>query len=205
VDEEPTAPPLLLVTVGSDHHPFDRLITWLDSWLGTDAGRRVNSVIQYGTARAPVHGEAVPFLPHADLVRLMAEATIIVAQGGPYSILESVEYGRIPIVVPRRRALGEVVDDHQFAFCALMAERGEAVVATTELELVAALDHAVSNPEAFLLSPRSGNANLEQTVERFSTLVGGLTPRPRRRLLLPTPPVRLRQPDVGQSESATPA
>ena len=25
--------PLVFVTVGTDHHPFDRLIHWMDRWL----------------------------------------------------------------------------------------------------------------------------------------------------------------------------
>ena len=30
--------PLLLVTVGTDHHPFDRLIRWADAWLAAEGG-----------------------------------------------------------------------------------------------------------------------------------------------------------------------
>lgn len=173
--------PLLLVTVGSDHHPFDRLVTWVDSWLA--GGARVRSVIQYGTARAPSKASGVPFVPYAELQRLMGEASIIVAQGGPYSILESVEHGRIPIVVPRRRALGEVVDDHQQAFCDLMAERGEAVVATTELQLHEALDLALRSPEQFVVTARDRQSSRQATVDQFADWVSLLTPRSRRSLV----------------------
>lgn len=173
--------PLLLVTVGSDHHPFDRLISWIDSWLA--ATGEVRSVIQYGTAAPPTQGAGVPFVPHADLQRLMDEASIIVAQGGPYSILESVEHGRIPIVVPRRRALGEVVDDHQHAFCDLMAERGEAVVATTESQLHEALNRASTSPEQFVVTAGDRAASRQATVEQFACWAAELRPRRRRRLL----------------------
>lgn len=169
---------LLLATVGSDHHPFDRLIRWLDSWLDTVSD--VRAVIQYGTAKPPSQGEGMPFVPHAELQRLMSEASIIVAQGGPYSVLESVEHGRIPIVVPRRRALGEVVDDHQHAFCSLMADRGEAVVATTEAELHEALDRALTLPEQFVVTAQDREVDRQATVDRFAEWVGVLRSRQRR-------------------------
>ena len=46
--------PLLVVTVGTDHHPFDRLITWIDryrSQLGSELDLRL--VCQHGTAQPP--------------------------------------------------------------------------------------------------------------------------------------------------------
>ena len=40
--------PLILVLVGTDHHPFDRLVRWADRWAGAHEAR---VVIQHGTAR----------------------------------------------------------------------------------------------------------------------------------------------------------
>jgi UDP-N-acetylglucosamine transferase subunit ALG13 len=171
----------LLVTVGSDHHRFDRLIDWLDAWLARHSADEVRAVVQYGTARPPRFGAGVAWVDHGELEQLMREASVIVAQGGPYSILESGDVGRLPIAVPRRRALNEVVDDHQFAFCALMAQLGRAVVATTERELHDALDRALAHPESFTVSPR--DSAVAETVERFAGLVTRLTPRRRRAVL----------------------
>ena len=33
---EPSLSPLVFVSVGTDHHPFDRLIGWVDAWLPDD-------------------------------------------------------------------------------------------------------------------------------------------------------------------------
>ena len=33
-----TPMPLVLVTVGTDHHPFERLIGWIDRWTPTRTG-----------------------------------------------------------------------------------------------------------------------------------------------------------------------
>lgn len=53
----------VLVSVGSDHHPFQRLVDWSDAWAIHRPD--VHVVVQYGTARAPEHTEAHDFLGHA--------------------------------------------------------------------------------------------------------------------------------------------
>jgi UDP-N-acetylglucosamine transferase subunit ALG13 len=175
---------LLLVTVGSDHHPFDRLISWVDSWLDAHGNaERVRVVSQYGTAAAPRHGQGSPFMEHGKLLKVMRDATIIVAQGGPYSLLESVQSGCVPIAVPRNQAQGEVVDDHQHAFCALLAERGQAVLATTEDELHEALDRALADPASFVSSPEEISSGRTEAVRTFDGLVAPLRSRRRRRFL----------------------
>jgi UDP-N-acetylglucosamine transferase subunit ALG13 len=168
----------LLVTVGSDHHRFDRLISWVDAWLAGKSVADVRAVVQYGTAQPPRFGHGVAWVEHSDLKQLMGEATMIVAQGGPYSILESVDLGRMPIAVPRRRALAEAVDDHQHAFCSMMAERGQAVLVTTEHDLHEALDRALADPTAFTVPPRV--SAVDDTIERFAQVVAELRPRRRR-------------------------
>src|SRR5918993_5733368 len=35
----PVTPGLLLVTVGTDHHPFDRLVRWAAAWLAAHPGQ----------------------------------------------------------------------------------------------------------------------------------------------------------------------
>jgi len=47
---DPWYAPLVLVTVGTDHHPFDRLVGWIDRWAPPG---RVRLVVQYGTAVPP--------------------------------------------------------------------------------------------------------------------------------------------------------
>jgi UDP-N-acetylglucosamine transferase subunit ALG13 len=181
--------PLLLVTVGSDHHPFDRLISWVDSWLDANGNaERLRVVSQYGTAAAPRHGQSTPFLEHRKLLQMMREAAIIVAQGGPYSLLESVQSGCVPIAVPRNQAQGEVVDDHQHAFCALLAERGQAVLATTQAELHEALDRAMADPASFVAAPEAISSGRAEAVRTFGRLVAPLRSRGRRRFLARRPP-----------------
>ena len=106
----------MVVTVGSDHHPFDRLVGWVDRWMD-EQHESVDLVVQHGTAGPPRHGRSIEFLQHKELMRLIADADVVVLQGGPMGIVEARRLGHKPLAVPRMRSLGEVVDDHQMPFC----------------------------------------------------------------------------------------
>ncbi|WP_421083539.1 glycosyltransferase [Rothia nasimurium] len=134
----------LVVSLGTDHHPFDRLIGWVDQYLA--AHSEVKALVQHGFTTAPQHGEAVNRMPRADLLEIYRAAKVVLVQGGPGSILDAREVGLIPLAVPRRASLGEVVDDHQVEFSRVMQEHGEAILVTSAEDLAAKLDAALADP-----------------------------------------------------------
>lgn len=160
--------PLVFVSVGTDHHPFDRLIGWVDTWLPDG----VRCVVQHGTSAPPRRAEGVPYLDHGELVALLEEAVVVACHGGPTTITESRRHGRRPIVVPRSPGLGEHVDDHQERFCARMAAKGLISAAADEKAFRALLDRAVAAPEEFAVDAR-GN-HVSESVARFAELMNDL-------------------------------
>jgi UDP-N-acetylglucosamine transferase subunit ALG13 len=44
--------PVVLVVVGTDCHPFDRLVDWVERWQEA-RGDSVRCVVQHGSSRAP--------------------------------------------------------------------------------------------------------------------------------------------------------
>ena len=48
--------PVVLVTVGTTHHRFDRLMDWLESWLQAHPNQ-VRMIVQHGTSRLPAGAE----------------------------------------------------------------------------------------------------------------------------------------------------
>lgn len=189
----------IVETVGSDHHPFDRLIDWTDSWAGNHLSA-IELSVQHGTARAPQHGAATPYLAHPALMRLMGAADVVITQGGPMGIVETRRMGLKPIVVPRLKAYGEVVDDHQVVLCRRLADRGDIWLAEAESALHQALDVALGDPSALRFDPVGAEADVEESVARFAAIVANLpTPsgrlgwltsrkRPRRGYVEPQPP-----------------
>ncbi|MFC5177989.1 glycosyltransferase [Nocardioides taihuensis] len=127
----------VLVLVGTDHHPFDRLVAWADECAQRDPGSRW--VVQHGSSRPPTHAEAHAFLPHDDLVTMLADADAVVCHGGPGTIMDARGLGHVPVCVPRDPALGEHVDGHQQRFASLVDRAGVVVRADS----AGALDDAV--------------------------------------------------------------
>lgn len=183
--------PLVFVTVGSDYHPFSRLVSWMDAWLADGGSQRAQCIMQFGAAAAPVHAHGEAFLPHDEILALMRRATAVVTQGGPMTMIEARRQGRLPIAVPRTRALGEVVDDHQHAFCRHMAQQEHAAVATDEASLRRLLDEAIAVPHRYVVDPDLEGDRIGETVAAFTAIADRLTAQRRvpeqrvRRLTLP--------------------
>lgn len=166
----PSPPAEVVVTLGTDHHPFGRLVTWVDHWAAAHPEARC--VIQHGTAPAPNHAEGRTLVPFDDLRRLLAEATVVVGHAGPGTVVDALAVGRLPVIVPRLAAHGEVVDDHQVAFARWMHERGRAVLVEDEAALHTRIDDALASPGAFFIGQADPAA--DEAVRRVGALIDGL-------------------------------
>jgi UDP-N-acetylglucosamine transferase subunit ALG13 len=164
--------PLVLVTVGTDAYPFQRLIDWVDSWLANDAAPRVHCVVQHGTARPAQHADSRAYLDFHDFERLIAEAAVVVAHGGPGTIMLCAERNKKPIVVARLPEHGEVVDRHQVSFARRLDTEGEIALVESEQALHQALDQFLAEPPVTMRE--RNNDHRSSTVERFEELVNGL-------------------------------
>jgi UDP-N-acetylglucosamine transferase subunit ALG13 len=174
----PTELPLVVVTVGTDHHPFERLLGWVDEWLTGGAEDRVVCVVQHGTGRPPRGARCVHYLEHDEFSDLVGRAAAVVSHGGPATIAECRKLGRVPLVVPRRAEFGEHVDDHQVLFADRLASRGHVVLVDDREQLVEQLEAAVANPSSFAV-PTDLMRPLEASVRRFGELVAELRPSDR--------------------------
>ncbi|MDY6052238.1 MAG: glycosyl transferase [Rothia sp. (in: high G+C Gram-positive bacteria)] len=134
----------LVVSLGTDHHHFDRLITWVDTYLADRP--QVRALVQHGFTAPPQHAEAVERMPRAELLDLYRSAKVVLVQGGPGSILDAREVGAIPLAVPRVADLDEVVDNHQVEFSRVMESHGETIVVTSPEDLCNKLDAAFADP-----------------------------------------------------------
>lgn len=112
----------IAVLVGTDHHPFARLISWADTWAAAHPDDDV--VVQYGHSPAPQIARGDAFLPPSDLASLIEVSDIVVVHGGPATISGARAAGHLPIVFPRDPHEGEHVDDHQQRFSRWSDARG---------------------------------------------------------------------------------
>jgi UDP-N-acetylglucosamine transferase subunit ALG13 len=178
----PGRAPLVFVTVGTDHHPFDRLIHWMDRWLELVGPERVRCFMQTGTSARPERAPSADYLPYQELQAAMEEATVVVSHGGPSTIMGARQLGLVPVVVPRRADLGEHVDNHQVTFARKLAAAGHVALAERFQELDRVVEHALERPRIIDLDPPV--ARSLEAVRNFEVLVDQLVRPPRQRTAL---------------------
>lgn len=115
----------VVVTLGSyKGFGFRRLIERLIQILPAEAG------VLWQTGETDVSDLAIDgrdAIPEAELSAAMREADVVVAHAGVGAALAACEVGKCPILVPRRSARGEHIDDHQTQIAAELSARGIAV------------------------------------------------------------------------------
>jgi UDP-N-acetylglucosamine transferase subunit ALG13 len=121
------------VAVGTHSAPFDRHLAAVDEAVG--AGILPTPVIaQAGpSAYRPRHYSTVPWLTAEDVDLSARRAQVVVCHAGSGIIAATLRTGRAPLVLPRRHAHGEHVDDHQAQLANKLAESGLAVVLDGEI------------------------------------------------------------------------
>lgn len=168
--------PLVLCLVGTDHHPFRRLVSWCDT-LATDFPD-VDVVVQHGQSSPPLVADGRAFLSREELDGLLARATVAVSHGGPGLISEIRAAGLRPIVLPRDPAQGEHVDGHQIRFLDRMGKRGLVEVVADEPAFVDAVARRLAQPSNERVDPAADQARVEASVGRFADLVEALLNKP---------------------------
>ncbi len=182
---------LVLALAGTDHHPFARLVEWMDA----AAARRpdVRFVVQHGAGPAPRVAEGHGFLAHDHLSRLVQEADAVVCHGGPGTIMDARAAGHVPLCVPRDPRLGEHVDDHQQRFVAVVGEVGLVRPVTslegflTDVDGVLLLGRGGLASEAGDRARRAALTLAARELDELTTVRPLRIPRPRRsRTVLPS-------------------
>lgn len=130
---------MILGVVGTHGQPMLRMVGALDAFARDNPQEEVR--IQAGPAAHTVrHAHAVDYVGGDTLQEWATAATVVVTHGGPSLLLELVDSGRVPIVMPRERSFREHVDDHQVEFAEFLAARGLVIVVRSAEELRQALE-----------------------------------------------------------------
>jgi UDP-N-acetylglucosamine transferase subunit ALG13 len=126
---------MIFVTVGTSTFAFERLLRRVDELDVAD-----ELVVQYGASTfVPRAVETFGFMEYDAVAEHMRKARAVIAHGGAGSILTALSVGVRPIVVPRRKAFGEVIDGHQLELTARLEEAGLVTLASDPADLTAAL------------------------------------------------------------------
>ncbi|MDO5501459.1 MAG: glycosyltransferase, partial [Propionibacteriaceae bacterium] len=118
-------PRKILVTVGGEQFPFDRLF----DAVATTLPEGIDVLWQAGETPVPegLPGRVVTWLDYAEMERAVDEADLVITHAGVGSVLTVLSRGKLPLILARRRDLGEHVDDHQHEWASIVTEQGLAV------------------------------------------------------------------------------
>ena len=150
---DPPARPRIFVTLGTIRpYRFDALV---DAVLATGLAGD-DTVWQLGaTERHDLPGHMVSQISAKEFEYHARSADVVITHAGVGTIMQLLDWGKAPLVVPRRRSSGEHVDDHQSLIADLLRERRIGVVRTVdELDASAILDSSrrLTVPRAAILN-----------------------------------------------------
>ncbi len=117
---------MILVTVGTHNHGFNRLVRAADDLARSTAEPLI---IQYGSGTyVPRHTErCFRFTSGEEMERLTVAARAVVMHGGAGSLIMALLHGKPVVVVPRLRRYHEVRDEHQLQLAHALESQGRAV------------------------------------------------------------------------------
>lgn len=118
--------PRLFITLGTIRpYRFDALV---DAVLATGLADE-RTVWQLGSTERPgLPGRTANQLSHSEFAKCAMDADVVITHSGVGTLMELLDLGVFPVVVPRRAARGEHVDDHQTQVAEVLASRGIALV-----------------------------------------------------------------------------
>ena len=159
----------ITVLVGTDCHPFGRIIDWADKWAQANPSDRV--IVQHGHSSPPRIAAGRDFVSPKELATLLQESEIVVLHGGPATISGARRAGHLPLVFPRDPLYGEHVDDHQQRFARWSAERGLAVCVESAAELDAHVAAAAQTEAGTHLLMEAEAFSAEETAQKLAALL----------------------------------
>ncbi len=102
---------MIFVTVGNDFRGFDRLLREMDE-IAPSLHREI--LVQRGYSRyCPKNSEYFDFVPMKQAVEYIRRSELVVSHAGIGTIILCRKYHVPILILPRRKAFQEVMNDHQ--------------------------------------------------------------------------------------------
>jgi UDP-N-acetylglucosamine transferase subunit ALG13 len=161
--------PLVLCLLGTDHHPFARLVSWCDELAA--AYPEVEVLVQHGSTDAPTKAAGKDFFDKQALTDALDRAHVAICHGGPGLIGDVRAAGLHPLVVARDPSRGEHVDGHQMRFVARIAASGIVTSVGSYDELADNVATMLATARGTGMDAADDRARVAASVARFANVV----------------------------------
>lgn len=159
---------MIFVTVGTHEQPFNRLVKKIDN-LVAEGTIKEKVVIQTGfSTYKPVHCESHKMMSFEEMQKTLKDARIFITHGGPSSFIEALQFGKVPIVVPRQEKYHEHVNNHQVDFTELIEKRMNNIIPVYDIDQLA---NTIENYDKVVKTKNAGessnNSKFNEQLERI--------------------------------------
>ena len=163
---------MIFVTVGTHEQPFNRLVKKVDE-LVSEGSIKEHVVVQTGfTTYEPKNCEWHKMMSFEEMQRCLKGARIVITHGGPSSFIEALQFGKVPIVVPRREEYNEHVNDHQVDFTKLIEDRMNNIIPVYDINQ---LFETIENYDVIIKNKNAGeSSNNKEFNMQFEKIIDGL-------------------------------
>ena len=126
----------MIVGVVGTKGPFPRLIAALAAWARAHPDESV--WVQCADGALPAELVGVQTIARDALLARLRDARVVVTHAGSGTVRDALALGHVPVVVPRRAAHGEHINDHQLELTEALAARIVACLDPTDAPAFAA-------------------------------------------------------------------
>lgn len=159
---------MIFVTVGTHEQPFNRLIKKVDD-LVANGDIKEKVIVQTGfSTYIPEYCEFHKMMSFEEMQAALRDARIVITHGGPSSFIEALQFGKVPIVVPRQEKFHEHVNNHQINFTKLIAERMNNIIPVYDIDdLKTTIDNYDQIAKTKNVGESSNNKQFNQDLENI--------------------------------------
>jgi UDP-N-acetylglucosamine transferase subunit ALG13 len=109
------------------------------------------------------------FYTYEEMNDYVKQARVVITHGGPSSFIMPLQYGKVPIVVPREKRYGEHVNDHQKVFCLEVEKRKKNIIVIDDIKEIPKIINGVYNNDVRKMGIL--NSNNDNFNEAFKLII----------------------------------
>ncbi len=158
---------MIFVTVGNDFRRFDRLLEKMDE-IAPSIPNEI--VIQRGYSRyLPKNAKEFAFVPMNEAIEYIKKSELVVSHAGIGTIILCREYGTPLLILPRKKAYGEHMNDHQMEIARALEQRTDRAIHVVyqEDQLQEKIMEILGEGKRKIPAENVGKLNLIRTIREF--------------------------------------
>jgi UDP-N-acetylglucosamine transferase subunit ALG13 len=161
------------VSIGNALQPFPRLLDAVCS-VANDLPQPV--IVQYGnTPFQCSYCQGIDFMEMSEFQSHIKESELVILHAGAGSLINAIQLGKTPVVLPRKAELSEHIDNHQVEFSQELSKSNKAIVVDSVDNILSATKRAIEIQNGKLVKDNNTKPKMVKIVsdllDNYSTVL----------------------------------